>query len=94
MKHCGLGTRYVSLSCKLFEICLPSRIKCIEQRQEVYQTTNLSSRGYTRFMYHDLPKLLIRYPTAIEGKTIETYEKLALLIIECIFANHLNIDDM
>ena len=56
MKHCGFGTRYVSLSCKLFEICLPSRIKCIEQRQEVYQTTNLSSRGYTRFMYHDLLK--------------------------------------
>ena len=33
-------------------------------------------------LYHDLLKLLIRYPTAIQGK-----------VIECTFANHLSIDE-
>ena len=44
-------------------------------------------------MYYDLVNLSIRCPTAIQGKTIETYEKIQLLIMECTFANHLSIDE-
>ena len=43
------------------------------------------------FFVFNYGKLLIRYSSAMEGKAIETYEKIQLLIMECtlIFANHL-----